>query len=374
MKYYYHCIKCGKKTSRMSDICRHDLYYEYIEILYEYEKIKHLSIDKKKVILNNLIPLKDMPVSLGEGNTPLLRIKNFSSICRENAVFIKNEGQNPTGSFKDRESSISIAKALELGYKKVYNVSSGNAALSSAVYANKAGLKFECFIPKNTSKAKKQMLFLYNSNLHIINGDYEDIYRKIVKNPLKNGLNITSGQNFFREEGDKKISYEIWEQIGVPDIVIVPIGNGSLISSIHKGFMELKKIGLSKKIPKIIGVQIKNASPIKEAIKLKKDYAVLDKIPESIAEGIIARESYCSPKVIRALKESNGEIIEISEKEIIMALKNIIKKESLTPEPTSAVVYAALNKFNIKILTNCNIVCIQTGNGIKNLEEIINII
>lgn len=373
MKHYYHCIKCNKKFYNLQNVCRHNLYYNYIEILYDYKKIKKAPVQKRKKALLTLLPVDDVKFSLGEGNTPLIKLNNFSNICKNNNVYVKNEGQNPTGSFKDRESALVITKASELGYKKIVNISSGNAALSSAVYTNKAKLQCECFIPKDTSKAKKQMLKLYGANFHLVDGDYEIIYRKIVDNPIKKALNVTSGQNCFREEGSKKISYEIWEKINIPDVVIIPIGNGTLFSAIYKGFEELKKIGLTNKIPWLVGVQIKNASPISTAIKKNKDYAILNTAPESIAEGIIARESYDAPKVINIIKNKHGEIMEITEKETILALKNIIKKESLTPEPTSAVVYAALNKFKITNKKKLKIVCVQTGNGMKNLDEILKI-
>lgn len=235
-----------------------------------------------------------------------------------------------------------VEKAKELGYKKVSIVSSGNAALSAAIYANKANIECKCFIPQSTSKAKLQMLKLYNADYHLMKGDYEMIYRRIIDHPIAGYWNITGGQNFFRSEGDKMIAYEIWERIGVPDMIIVPIGNGALFSSIYKGFLEIKKVGLSNKMPRLIGVQIKNAAPIAKALKNELDYAVLQSVPYSVAEGIVARESYSSLKVIKAINDGAGEVVEVSENETRLALREIIKKEFLTPEPTSAVVYAVL--------------------------------
>ena len=374
MQHYYHCLKTNKIYHKLAKVCQPDLYYEYIEILYGYEKIKKLSVSQKIKFLNHLLPIQKNSVNLGEGNTPLIKIDKFFAVCHNHKVYVKNEAQNPTGSFKDRESAIVISKAKELKHKKVFIVSSGNAALSAAVYANKAEIKCECFIPKHTSKAKKQMLKLYNADFHLMGGDYESIYRQVVDNPLPDAWNITGGQNFFREEGSKKIAYEIWKDIGVPDVIIVPIGNGTLFSAIYKGFKELKNVGLTNKIPKMIGVQIRKASPIKEALKQKKDYVVLNKIPDSIAEGIIARESYSSPKVIRAIKESQGEIIEVTDQETVRVLGDIIQIESLTPEPTSATVYAALRKLGFTNKRRLKIVCIQTGSGMKNLEEILKLL
>lgn len=374
MKYCYHCVKCNKTFLKPTDVCQHNLYYEYIEILYLYKNIRKLSLHKRRDALSKLLPIENKLLSLGEGGTPLIKIEKFSPLCKKHQVFVKNEAQNPTGSFKDRESSLIVSKARELGHKKVFIVSSGNAALSAAVYANKLNIECECFVPKNTSRAKKQMLRLYNANFHLIDGDYEAIYRKMVDNPPKNAWNITGGQNLFREEGGKKIAYEIWQQISVPDVILVPIGNGGLFSAVHKGFTELKKLGFTNKCPRLVGVQVRNAAPIKAALAQNRDFVALDRVPDSIAEGIIARESYCAPKVIRAIKETKGLIIEVTEREIIKALKDAIRLESLTPEPTSATVYAALRKLHFQNKRKLKIVCIQTGNGMKHLNEIVEVV
>lgn len=364
-------MKCNKTFKNLAKICQHDPYYEHIEILYDYFKISKLPVAQRFDALYNSTPTRIKPISIGEGFTPLIKLNGYFNHNSGNKIYVKNEGQNPTGSFKDRESSFIISRAVEKKIKNVFIVSSGNAALSAAVYANKAKISCECFLPETVSKSKKLMLKLYSSSFHLVQKDYEENYRDAIDNPPANSWNITGGCNFFREEGSKRISYEIWEKIGVPDLIIAPIGNGTLFAAIHKGFAELKKIKLSNKIPQLIGVQLKNASPIAEAIRQKKDFVILKSAPDSIAEGIIARESYAAPKVIRALKESRGELIQITEKELKQALKNIISKESITPEPTAAVVYAALKKIKAK---NKKIVCIQTGNGMKNLEEIIAIV
>jgi len=143
---------------------------------------------------------------------------------------------------------------------------------------------------------------------------------------------------------------------------------------VYKGFKELKELGLTNKLPQLIGVQVKNASPIKIALERDKDFVILEHVPDSIAEGVIARESYCSPKVIRAIKETKGLMIEVTESEIIKALKDIITIESLTPEPTSATVYAALKKLHLNENDKQKIVCIQTGNGMQHLNEIVEVV
>ena len=180
--------------------------------------------------------------------------------------------------------------------------------------------------------------------------------------------NCTPGINPIKEEGIKIIGFEIYEEIGVPDVIIVPCGNGTLLWGLYKAFKELVLLGLSNKLPKLVGVQIKNAAPLMIAWQKQQDFAILYDIPDSVAEGIIAEESYSSPKVMVALKDTYGTIIEVTEAEIKTSLKEVVEIESLIPEPTSAVVFAAVKKLNLS--KKAKIVLVQTAGGMKNLEEI----
>src|SRR3989304_10633756 len=141
------------------------------------------------------------------------------------------------------------------------------------------------------------------------------------------------------------MAYEIFEQLGeVPDVIVIPSGNGGCLAATWKGFVELKKLGKIDKLPKMVCVQIEDAAPIKIALEKNKPYVVLGDIEDSVAEGIVAQESYNSPQAVKALQESGGYVIEVNDSEIINALKEIIDTESIVPEPTSAATFAALHK------------------------------
>lgn len=181
------------------------------------------------------------------------------------------------------------------------------------------------------------------------------------------GYNGTAGYNPIKEEGYKIIGYEIYEEISTPDILIAPCGNGSLLFSVYKSFNELKILGLVNKLPKMIGVQIKSASPLKESFEKKEDFVVLDNIPDSIAEGILASESFSSSKLMVALKETQGEIVEVNDSEIIESIEEVVKLESLLPEPTSGSVFAAIKK--LTKFKGQKIVLIMTAGGLRELEK-----
>jgi len=375
MEKYYKCIKCQKKYPFAKDIMtcdKHSPYYGYLTLLYDYKNIKLFngnssSWDKYK----ELLPTDNLKIHFNEQKTPLIKLENFGKKYGFKNLYVKDESKNPTGSFKDKESICAINKALEWGIKEIFVVSSGNAAVSTAAYAQKAGIKCTCVIPNTLSVGKRVLIGLYGAKTEEVAGNYEYIYRKMIDS-CKSAWNCTPGINPIKEEGIKIIGFEIFEEVGVPDIIVLPCGNGTLLFGIYKAFKELQFLGIIKNLPKLIGVQIKNASPLKAAIEAGKDYISIPNIPYSIAEGIVAEESYSSPKVMVALDDTDGEIIEVDDKEVVNALWEIIKTESLIPEPTSAVVYAALKKLNY--LKENKIVLVQTAGGMKNLKEIMEIL
>ena len=177
-----------------------------------------------------------------------------------------------------------------------------------------------------------------------------------------------------RDQGDKLISFEIFEQVGVPDYIIVPSANGSLLFGIFNGFRELMLLGLSKKMPRMVAVQIKGAAPLSEALKQKKDYVILDKLVDTKAEGLVAMESYCSPKAQYALRETNGFVALVKDSMLKAAMKYALSEEGILPEWTSSTGFAALKHLYKE---NCisekdKVVLVNTGSGLKEIDDILN--
>lgn len=371
MNKHYKCIKCHAIYPFQKEIltCRnHSPYYGYLTLIYDYKNICFSNTKKGWEKYIDLLPIDEFAVHFDEQKTPLVKLDSLGKKYGLTNLYLKDESKNPTGSFKDKESVCAINKALEWNLKDIFVVSSGNAAVSTAAYAQRAGINCICLVPDSLSVGKRLLIGLYGGKIEEKKGSYEDIYKEAIDSNHY-GWNCTPGINPIKEEGIKLIGFEIWEDINVPDIIVVPCGNGTLLFGIYKAFKELMFMGLIHKLPKLIGIQIKDASPLKKALLENKDYAILSDIPSSIAEGIVAQESYSSPKVMHALLDTQGEIIEVDDKEVVNALNEAIKLESLIPEPTSAVVYAALKKINCK--KDSKIVLVQTAGGLKNLKEII---
>lgn len=369
----YKCIKCLAKYPLEAGILtcpNHSPYYGYLTVDYEYNKITYPNTDFispwERFI--KLLPCENLKINFNEQKTPLFKLENFGEKLGFKNLYVKDEAVSRTGSFKDKESICVVNKAVEWGIKKIFVVSSGNAALSTAAYAQKAGISCDCLVPKSLSVSKRSLINLYGGKIIDLDGNYEQIYRWAIDSNYP-GWNCTPGINPIKEEGLKIIGYEIWEETGVPDLIVVPCGNGTLLYGIYKAFKELQLFGLVSKLPKLVGVQIKNAAPLKSAFQEKKDFVSLTNIQDSAAEGIVAQESYSSPKVMSALLDTGGNIVEVDDQEIYAGLRDIIKLESIIPEPTAAVVYAAIKKTNID--KHSKIVLIQTAGGLKNLKEIL---
>lgn len=367
---YLQCVECNKKYPADGSILtcpNHNPKFSFLEMIYDYASIKKFpdfnvrSWDKYLALL----PISKFDISLNEISTEATQLKKLGDILGLNNLYLKDETKNVTGSFKDKESLISINKTIELGIKNVFSISSGNGALSASAYSTKADITCKCFVPSDTSQAKLDMITRFRGTIIKLPGTYEDVYTKVIGIKPKS-WNITSGFNPFGNEGDKITAFEIWESIGVPDYIVVPCGNGGNLYGIWKGFEELKVLGNTNKVPKMIGVQIENAAPIKEALEESKFFVSLSDAPDSVAEGIVATESYASPKAIKALKASGGQIITVTDDEIKNSIEQVDKSEVLLPEVTSASAFAALPKLDCS--PNAKIVVILTGTGMKYLS------
>ena len=348
-----------------------DKYYEFVDFEYDYGSIGQFPLPGENGVSRflPLLPVEKVHTEIkGLGDTPIERAEKFGQKVGLSNLWIKREDLNPTGCFKDRESAVIISAAIEKGHKSVYIVSSGNAALSTAKFANEVGIECICYVPEKTSQEKQDLIKKFGAKLELIQGFYEDVYRAVVDRNLP-GWNVTSGQNPYRIEGGKTMAYEIFEQLKeVPDVIVIPSGNGGCLAATWKGFVELKKLGKISKLPKMVCVQISGAAPIKVAFEQNKPYVVLGDIEDSVAEGIIAQESYNSPQAVQALQESGGYVIEVNDSEVIQALKTIINTEGIFPEPTAAATFAALYKLNEP--KDALVVAINTGDGKKMIDEI----
>ena len=363
--YYLRCIDC-KEEFEQEDIYTCPKCGGLLEVVVDLSNadFKLDGSDIRVWKYGSLLPVKTKPVTLNEGGTPLYEV--------EKGVYVKHEGMNPSGSFKDRGMTVGITKAIELGRGSVACASTGNTSASMAMYAARAKLKAYILLPAGkVALGKLAQALMHGANVIAIKGNFDEALRLVREVCAKKGFYLLNSVNPFRLEGQKTIAFEIVDQLGyVPDAVFVPVGNAGNISAIYKGFKELKEAGYIDAIPKMIGVQAKGANPIYRAFKEgKRDIdPVLN--PETIATAIRIGAPVNAKKALNAIYESKGFAMEVTDEEIVEAQK-LLARKGVGVEPASASSYAGYLKCEEEFE---NVVCIATGHLLKDPEEVISVV
>lgn len=352
-----------------------DLFFG-LEMQYDYrqvstltrENIVHSSRDIWRYV--ELLPIdsEEHIVSLGEGFTPLTKIKCFEE-KGFSGVWYKQESLNPTWSHKDRFNSVAVSKAKELGYKKVTTSSTGNQGLSTAAYASRAGMESIIFFPPETPKVMVDLASHYGALSIITDWNARDMMvRHMVHKdwfPIVS-LEDDSLSNPYGIEGYKTIAYEIFSDLGrAPDRVFVPVAGGNALYGIYKGFKELKELELTKNIPQIVACQAMGANALEETFNHKMNEVIIQKDAFSLATS--TREKTSGKRALQAVYNSNGIVISATDIEIQQAMIQLAR-EGFCVEAASAIPIACLNKLVSKgdVDKEESMVCILTSSGVKS--------
>ncbi len=376
---FYHCQKCGN----LLEIVRLGGFRD-VAISKEMQGIwKYFE----------LIPLWNSAniVSLSEGGTPLVRCRNLGRQLGLESLYVKFEGLNPTGSFKDRGMTVGISKAKELGYKASMCASTGNTSASLAAYAASAQMRCIVLVPKGKiAMGKMAQAIAFGAEIFQVDGNFDDALRiaseiceKDDKTLLLNSLNP------FRIEGQKTVSFEIIEQLGgvMPDCVILPVGNAGNITAAWKGFLEVKQGALNslfgtnlahKTPPRMIGVQAGGAAPIAKAFKNGMRDSIEPVLsPHTQASAINIGSTVSWMKSLSAIYDSGGAADAVSDEEIFSGQRLLASTEGLFVEPASATPIAFLVKIakekskEYTRIRDQTVVCICTGNGLKDPNSVL---
>jgi len=317
-------------------------------------------------------------VSMGEGGTPLVPLPRLSErLGHRGRLYAKHEGQNPTGSFKDRGMTVAVTLAREAGAEAVVVASTGNTAASVSAYAARAGLRSIVVVPQGkTALGKLGQSILYGATVIEIQGSFDDalaaVMRAVEEDPRLYPLNSF---NPWRLEGQKTLAFEIVEQLGgrAPDWVVVPVGNAGNISAIWKGFLELRREGLLEELPRLAGVQAAGAAPLAEAWSRGLDRPVFVDDPETVATAIRIGRPVNWPKAMRAVRESGGVFTAVSDDEIVWAQLALARLEGVAVEPASAASIAGLRRLlEAGVIGRGEVaVAVLTGHGLKDPEAML---
>ena len=320
------------------------------------------------------MPVKDSSkiVTLNEGGTGLHLCQRLAKQLGIRQLYVKNEGENPTGSFKDRGMTVGVTKAVELGAKSVICASTGNTSASLAAYAAKAGLQCSVLIPSGKiAYGKLSQAMIYGAKVIQVRGNFDQALNMVLKLSEKHrSIYLLNSINPFRIEGQKSLGFEICDQLNhqAPDRVVVPVGNAGNISAIWKGFKEFHDSNFVNSLPKMTGIQADRAAPIATAIKNGNDTIVPVAEPETVATAIRIGAPVSWKKAMNAIKESHGTAETVTDAEILDAQKTLARVEGLFVEPASASSIAGLKKLieNGEIDRDEIVVCVTTGHGLKD--------
>jgi threonine synthase len=308
-------------------------------------------------------------VTLYEGNTPLIRAPGLEKHMPGLKIYLKVEGMNPTGSFKDRGMTVAVTKAAEEGSRAVICASTGNTSASAAAYAAKAGLKCVVIVPdKKIAAGKLAQAIVYGAKIIAIEGNFDAALNIVKAIASKHPITLVNSINPYRLEGQKTAAFEICDQLQTPfDYLSIPVGNAGNITAYWKGFKEYKAAGVVDFVPKLLGFQAEGAAPIVENRVFEK--------PETIATAIRIGNPASWAKAVVALKESGGWISKISDDEILKAYSLIATTEGIFAEPASCISVAGLlsQYEDGKIPEGSKVVCVLTGNGLKDPDVAVNL-
>ena len=315
------------------------------------------------------LPVTDQTpvISLREGGTPLVYAEVLSKMLG-NEIWLKVEGTNPTGSFKDRGMTMAISKAAEDGAKAVICASTGNTSASAAAYATKAGMQPVVLVPEGKiAMGKLAQAIAHGSTLLQVKGNFDDCLTLAKQLSENYPVALVNSVNPFRIEGQKTAAFEVIDLLGyAPDIHVLPVGNAGNITAYWKGYQEYKKALMSRSLPMMWGFQAAGAAPI---VKNK-----IVKNPETIATAIRIGNPASWDQAVAAQVGSKGLIDSVTDKEILTAYRLVAAKEGVFVEPSSAAGIAGLikKKEQKKLPKGKTIVVTVTGNGLKDVQWILN--
>ena len=379
------CMECGRvhDMSRPAYACSScgNLLEIRIDIDAARERLSKTNFASRRLSVwkyRELLPVTENTriYTRGEGGTPLVRCDRLADHLGLSHLWLKFDGTNPTGSFKDRGMTMGITKAKELGMNVVTCASTGNTSASLAAYAGHAGVKCVVLIPEGkVALGKLAQAMMHGATVVSVRGNFDQALDMVMRSSDSLGMYVLNSVNPFRIEGQKTAAFEICDQFEgtCPDTLYVPVGNGGNSSAYWKGFKEYEELDFVAGHPEIRGVQAAGSAPIAEMFAKGMDTLVPVQNPETVATAIRIGNPANWKKTIRAIKESEGTAFTVTDDEILAAQRLMATLEGVFPEPAGAAAVAGLAKDVASGLIDrsAKIVCVSTGHGLKDPDTAI---
>jgi threonine synthase len=384
LKYLLKCINCGRefdedsKTFTCPDC---GPWRGTLDVIYPLDalkpKFKSIQlIHRCKPVFESfedIFPFRSKtdlpPIPLGQ--TPQFRSTRLAEAANMHELWIKDDGRNPSASFKDRASAVAMAMAIEAKATIIAAASTGNAASSLAALAASTSLQAIVFVPRNAPRPKMIQIAIHGAHIIKLDCDYDRAFDLCQEACAGFGwYNRNTAVNPFTGEGKKSAALEIARDFGgAPDSVICPVGDGCIIGGLHKGFSDLFGLGLIDKMPRLYGIQAKGASPLVSAFMMDGEPIILSET-DTIADSISVGYPRDSAKALRAVKSTNGAMIAVTEEEILSAQKVLARDGGIFAEPAAAASYAGLLALveSGQIDKDEKAIVLITGHGLKDID------
>ena len=375
------CVKCGREYAAVPDLTTCscggilDIQYDYAALRRDLSReMLAQNPDRSMWRYRPLLPIEEdsAPPPLRVGWSPLYEADRLGAELGLKKLYIKDDGQNPTSSLKDRASALAVVKAKEAGADTIACSSTGNAASSLAGNAAAAGLRTYIFVPSRAPKGKVAQLRIFGSTVISVDGSYEDTFELSKAAIDKWGwYNRNAAINPYLSEGKKTVTLEILEQLNwqVPDYIALSVGDGCTIAGAWKGLVDLYEVGLIDRLPKLIAVQAEGCCPLNRAIQTGKPWEPMEEntLADSIAVGVPRNPD----KALNAIRESNGVAVNVSDEEILAAMRLLGRTQGVFGEPAGVTGTAGVKKaLELGLISpDSTVVSIVTGNGLKDVAN-----
>ena len=392
MKTYFsgfRCFRCGAEAGAdfsgyVCPACGGNL-----EVRYQWPKGRGrwwVDEERKDIFrYRALLPVSRLELAspLRVGMTPIYAAPRLGAAAGLKNLLLKDDGQNPSASFKDRAGAVALVRARETGAKVLCGASTGNAGSSMACLAASVGMPCVIFVPEKAPAAKIAQLLIFGAKVLAVKGTYDDAFDLCMEVCAKRGwFNRNTGHNPFTREGKKTAAFEIFDQLGkIPDWVVVPTGDGNILAGIWKGFRDLKEAGIAPKMPKMLCAQSELSQAIGAAVwKLQKagnfkpDWKTVEIAPVSattVADSISVDIPRDGLAAVRAVIESGGAAVAVPDAEILAAIPEMARGAGVFAEPAASCAWAGLKKAARDGLVKSDetVVCMITGNGLKDVAS-----
>jgi threonine synthase len=381
------CVLCGAEYSReeVDYVCPKHGNEGILDVVYDYAAIKRrLSRsylqrchDYSMWRYSELLPIGERGLipPLQVGWTPLYQAPRLRAQLELPHLYIKDDGRNPSASFKDRASAVGIVTARELGRSIMTAASTGNAAASLACLAASVGLTTYIFVPERAPQAKLAQLLVFGANVIMIRGTYDQAFDLCLQASAEYGwYSRNTAYNPYLSEGKKTAALEICEQLNwqPPDKIFVAVGEGCIIGGLWKGLCDLRALGFIERVPQLVGVQAEGSAVLAKAWQEGTE-CVTPIVPQTIADSISVGIPRDAIKALRAVRQSKGQFVTVSDAEILEAMRVLSRGAGVFGEPAGVTGFAGLRKLLAlgQIRPEEHLVVLVTGNGLKDVQTAI---